>query len=123
MGPPAGVEIFEVAEAAALVPLLETPQPVVLVDAVVTGDGGGRVLDLRPEQLAAAGVAPVSTHGLGVSAALELAAILFPRTLAPRISVVGVAIARPDRFRPGLSPAVSAAVPAAAAAALARARD
>jgi hydrogenase maturation protease len=122
-GPPPGVEVFEVVEAAALVPLLETAQPVVLVDAVMSGPGPGHVLDVPAEQLAMAGVTPASTHGLGVREAIELARILFPDTLSPRISVVGVTIARPDGYRQGLSPEVVAAVPAAVEAVLARVRS
>lgn len=123
MGPAPGVELFEVAEAVALVPLLETDQPVVLVDAAVTGPRPGSVLDLTPEQLATTGVTPASSHGLGVGEAIELARILFPETLSPRISVVGIAIARPDGYRQGLSAEVLAAIPAAIEAVLARVRS
>ena len=66
MGPPPDLELLEAADAVALVPLLETERPVVLVDAVVTGSATGRVLDLPAEQLAKTGMTPSSTHGLGV---------------------------------------------------------
>jgi hydrogenase maturation protease len=130
---PAGVELHEVAEASALIPLLgpssgssspvtiEHGGTVVIVDAVVGGGAPGEVLDLAPEEIAARGLRPLSSHGIDVAQALALS-----RELAPCVNscvhIVGVSIERPSGPRPGLSPAVALAVPRAAALALARAR-
>lgn len=48
-----GVELFEVAEATALLPLLETPHPVFVVDAVVGAGPVGEVVDLSAEEIGA----------------------------------------------------------------------
>lgn len=110
-GVPDGVELVCAAEDAALVGLLETLAPVVLVDAVL-GSPAGKVLDLAPEELAAA-LRPLSTHGMGVAQAIELARVLTPTAVSPSIRVVGVTIARPERYERRLSPEVAAAVPRA----------
>lgn len=113
-GVPAGVELVHAAEDSALVTLLATPAPVVLVDAVLGGEPGS-VLELTPEALDASGVRPVSTHGLGAARAIALARTLSPETVSPAIRIVGIAIARPARYEQALSPAALAAVPSAAA--------
>jgi hydrogenase maturation protease len=119
MGPPPGVELHEVGEVTALLPLLETAHPVVLVDALVADSATGRVLELMPERLARAEAVPASTHGIGVLETVELARTLFPETVSPCIRIVGVTIGRPDRYRDELSAEVAAALPAAVAAVLA----
>lgn len=110
-GVPAGVEIMQAPEASDLVPLLQTPATVVVVDAVL-GAPPGVVLQLTPRELAASASSPVSTHGMGVAQAIALAGAL-SELISPTIRVVAVTIARPDGYRCGLSPAVAAAVPAA----------
>jgi hydrogenase maturation protease len=112
-GVPAGVELVQAAEESALVDLVETPLPVVLVDAVL-GTPAGEVVTLAPEELESHRRGPVSTHGLGVPRALALARAVAGARVAPAIHVVGITIARAEPYGPGLSPAVAAAVPRAA---------
>lgn len=117
-GLPAGAELVEAPDASALVSLLETPGPVVVVDAVLASPPG-EVIELSLSDLAAGGPAPVSTHGLGVGQAIELARLAAPGRLSPDIRIVGVSIGRPRRQEIGLSPEVAAAVPRAVARVLA----
>jgi hydrogenase maturation protease len=107
------VELLAAAEPSALLPLLETPAPVVLVDAVLAMPVGA-ILVLEPEELEQRGLSTMSTHGLGVAQAVALARLLSPAAVSPSIHIVGVNISRPERFRQGLSPEVAAAVPRAA---------
>jgi hydrogenase maturation protease len=115
-----GIEIRESADASVLLGLLEAGRRVVLVDAVIA-DPPGAVLRLDAGALAS-GPAPLSSHGLGVAEALELARTLYGSDVAAEVAIVGIAIAPPAGLRLGLSPAVAAAVEPAAvlAAALAR---
>jgi hydrogenase maturation protease len=117
-GVPEGVELVRAAEDSALIPLLETPAAVVLVDAVL-GTPSGEIRELTAEQLATAALLPLSTHGMGVPQALQLAQILAPDAVSRSIRIVAVTIARPLRYEQQLSHAVAAAVPRAAARVLA----
>ena len=117
-GVPAGVEVVCASEDAALVSLLETAVPVVLVDAVL-GSPAGDVLELDPAELARRDAHAVSTHGIGVADAVALARTLAPETVAPSVRVVAVTIERPARYETGLSPAGAAALPHAVARVLA----
>lgn len=118
-----GFETRESADASIVLSLLAAQRSVVLVDAVVGGGAPGSVLRLTADALGT-GPRPLSSHGLGVAEALELASTLYGTPIGERVEIVGVAIARPVGSAFGLSPAVAAAVaPAAAlAAALAGAR-
>lgn len=107
------VELLAAAEPSALLPLLETAAPVVLVDAVLAAPAG-EVLMLAPEELEQRGLSTMSTHGLGVAQAVALARLLSPAAVSPSIHIVAVSICRPERFQQGLSPEVAAAVPRAA---------
>jgi hydrogenase maturation protease len=109
----AGVELTTVAEPSALVPLLESIELVVIVDAVLAAGRPGQVLVLAPDDLAGAGARPLSSHGMSVPQAIELARTLAPGTVARRIDLVAVTIAEPLR-RIGLSDEVARAVPRAA---------
>jgi hydrogenase maturation protease len=111
---PPDVELLHAAEDSALVTLLATPAPVVLVDAVL-GGLPGEVIELVPEELDASGFRPVSTHGLGAARAIALARTLAPDAVSPAIRIVGITIALPARYVQVLSPAVAAAVPRAVA--------
>jgi hydrogenase maturation protease len=114
-GEPAGVELLMVREPSALIPLLLAgPAPMVLVDAVLA-DPPGRVLDLDFEALEARALRPVSSHGLDLCGAVELARALGGGEVPGRIRVVAVSIARPRGLGCGLSPEVVAAVPIAVA--------
>src|SRR3990172_10144127 len=116
-----GVELCVAAAATDLLPLLPTPAPVVLV-AARRGEPAGEVREVAPEALDARSPSAVSSHGLGVGETIATARALYPETIAPRISVVAVAIGRPSSYREGLSPGVAAAVDGAAALALSLAR-
>ncbi len=116
---PPGTELVEAAEATALVDLLVTDRPVVVVDAVVGPGRIGEVLALDAGALATSTDRPVSTHGVDVAQALALARVLSPETAARSIAIVAVRIAPPARFTHGLSDAVAAAVPRAVSTVLA----
>ena len=107
-GVPLGVELLEVRDPSEIVPLLAGGAPVIVVDAIV-GATPGEVLDLLPDDLAEQGALPVSTHGLGVLQAIELARVLNDAP-ASVVRIVGIAIDRPTRQGAGLSPPVAAAV-------------
>jgi hydrogenase maturation protease len=114
-----GMDAHESGDASELLAILAEGRPVVVVDAVVGGGRPGDVLHLRGGALAP-GVRPISSHGLGVAEALELARALHGDD-AVRVEIVGVVIERPrapGSGMSGMSPAVAAAV--APAAALAR---
>jgi hydrogenase maturation protease len=114
LGAPAGLELVDAADPTALIALLQTRSRVVVVDAVVGASGVGEVIELDAEALEAwTGGRTLSTHGVSVAQAIELARILGPE-VSPRISLVGVSIALPERHTSGLSRAVRSAVPIAA---------
>ncbi|WP_437594818.1 hydrogenase maturation protease [Sorangium sp. So ce1000] len=123
-GLPGDAEVVEARDTTALVTLLQTPATVVVVDAVLASPPG-EVLELSPSDLAAGARVPVSTHGLGVGQAIELARITAPNRLSPDIHIVGVSIGghrapsgdpEPRALdEPDLSPDVAAAVPRAVA--------
>jgi hydrogenase maturation protease len=108
-------DVVEVDEPTRLVDLLtDGADPVVMVDALHDAPAG-RVLivdsmrrDPRAQHL-------LSTHGVGVMEAIELARIAHPDRVARRIFIVGVTILQTLRSGEGLSPAVEAVVPHAAA--------
>lgn len=118
-----GFETRESADASVVLSLLAAERCVVLVDAVVDGGEPGSVLRLAARALES-GPRPLSSHGLGVAEALELASTLYGTSIVDRVEIVGVAITRPAGSTFGLSPAVAAAVEPAAvlAAALAGGR-
>jgi hydrogenase maturation protease len=117
---PPGVAIFEIAEATGLIPLLETRDTVILVDAVLGEGPPGEVIELEADALDDFSAKPLSTHGVDVAQAIALARTLFPDSAAPQVRIVGVRIAPPARYVHGLSPEVAAAVPRAVAAVCSR---
>lgn len=106
-----GFEVRECADASVLLGLCEAGRRIVLIDAIVGGGPPGTVLQLDVGALAA-GVTAVSSHGIGVAEALELARTLYGE---PRIAIVGIAIERPALRTFAISPAVAAAIAPAAA--------
>ncbi|MEZ0227486.1 MAG: hydrogenase maturation protease, partial [Planctomycetota bacterium] len=88
-GLPAGVEAREVVEPSQLVTLIVEAERVVIVDAVLDGSPPGTVTRIPLDALAS--VRSLSTHGVSVFDALELARVLAPRER--RIDVIGVTIA------------------------------
>ncbi|MFZ5470922.1 MAG: hydrogenase maturation protease [Myxococcota bacterium] len=113
-GVPAQMELRQAAEASALLELLQTPSPTVVVDAVLATPAG-RVLVLTPDELDARGLLAASSHGLGVGQVVQLARTLHAEAVSPHITMVAVSIERPERYGLGLSPQVAAAVPQAGA--------
>ena len=108
-----GAAVRESADASILLSLVEEGRRVVVIDAVV-GGAPGSVMRLDARALAS-GPAPLSSHGIGVAEALELARTLYGEGAVARVEIVGVAIDRPAAgARIGLSPAVAAAVEPAA---------
>jgi hydrogenase maturation protease len=117
-----GLELAEAGETAALLTLLATPRPIVLIDAVVARPAGQVVVLTLADLLAGAGPGACSTHGLSVGRAVALARALLPPGEPPVISLVGITIETLRRGREGLSAAVAAAVPRAVEAVLELAR-
>jgi hydrogenase maturation protease len=114
----ADIEVIELTDPSALVPLLtDGASPVVLIDALVDGGEPGRVIHLAADR-DAPGARLLSSHGVGVRDAVEIARSLEPEHVAERIEIVAVTIARPSRYCDALSPAVAAALDRAAALAL-----
>jgi hydrogenase maturation protease len=121
LGAPSGVELVEASDAGELLTLLETARPVIVVDAIVGAGPPGEVVDVDAAQIGGACGRPLlSSHGLDVCDAIELARTLFGQGASPQVRVVGVRIAPPARGTCGLSPTIDAAVARAAAAVLAR---
>jgi hydrogenase maturation protease len=112
-----GLEVRMATDASTLLPLLEAGRRVVVIDAVVGGGVPGTVIELTLDALATSAV-PLSSHGIGVADAIELARTLYGEQVLARLALIGVAIERPRAAAIGLSPAVERAVPRAAALAI-----
>jgi len=110
----ADVELCEVAEPSALMPLLEGARRVVVIDAALGSAPPGEVLVVQPNQVDPAALSPVSTHGMSVGQAIALANILSAETVCHDIVLVAVVAERPKEIAYGLSERVAAAVPRAA---------
>ncbi|SRR5581483_8621856 len=112
-------DLVELEEPSRLIELLTGgADPVVLVDAVLDQGPPGRVLLIGSEARGAHSDHPLSTHGVGVMEAIELARIAHPEQAAKRIFIVGITIRETSGQGQGLSAAVEAAVAQAAAQAL-----
>lgn len=111
---PPGVELVELADASALIPLIETSAPLVVVDAVVMdGRSAGDVVELEAEALPP-GARPVSSHGIDLCQAIAIGRSLAGRDAnTPRIRLVAIAIELPICGSFGLSRRVEAAIPRA----------
>ncbi|HKD69344.1 MAG TPA: hydrogenase maturation protease [Candidatus Binataceae bacterium] len=116
----AALDLVEASEPTQLISLLTGgADPVVVVDAILDDDGPpGRVLLVEMNRAGGFCERLLSTHGVGVMEAIELARIAHPGGIAKSILVVGVTIGRPSRSGGGLSPEVEAAAPRAAAQAI-----
>ena len=106
-----GVELVELAEPCALVPVLAGALPAVIVDAVVADRAvPGEILELDSDAVPVH-ARSTSTHGIGLAQALALArALAAPGAAMPAVRIVGVAIAVPAVPAIGLSPAIARAV-------------
>jgi hydrogenase maturation protease len=114
MPPPAGVEVIEIAEPSALIPLLtDRVSPVVLIDAIVDAGEPGRVLRLRPGG-GARRARLLSSHGVGVLEAIDLALTLNPDDFPQKVEIIAITIARPAAYGAALSPEVARVVGQAA---------
>ncbi len=112
-------DLVELDEPARLIDLLsDGADPVVLVDALLDNGPAGRVLLIDSHRRDPRSQHLLSTHGLGVMEAIELARILHPDRVARRIFIVAVSVQETSRRGSGLSAAVDAAIPHAAAQAL-----
>lgn len=108
-------DLAEIDDPSQLVDLLTGgADPVVIVDALVGADAPGRIRLIQWEGVRARREALLSTHGLGLIEAVELARIAHPQKVAHRIFVLGITIGPVSLYSSHLSPAVLAAVPRAA---------
>lgn len=90
--------------------LLSGASRVLVIDAVVGGGMPGTVRVLERAELEN-GPRPVSSHGIGVSEAIDLGERFNP---ALKVVLIGISIEPPRSLREGLSPEVAAAVGEAA---------
>lgn len=104
------LELLAVPDATALIELLATDLPVILVDAVVARPGCILALDEK----ALAHQKAVSSHGVGVVEAIGIARALHAQAICPRLRIVAIGIADAIRHGTQLSAEVAAAVPMAA---------
>ncbi len=116
---PSNVALLEATEATGLIDLLQTDEPVILLDAVVGPGALGEVLRVTPGELRTRNFVSMSTHGVGVARAIALAHALEPDRVSRRITILGVRIRRPEAYGVELSPRVEKAVPRVVAAVLA----
>lgn len=110
----APVDVFTVDDPSEVVDLVQTPAPVVIVDAAVGRVPSGTVHTLTRADLGSAAAPRFSSHGLTLEAALKLAEVLAPAQLTPRLTIVAVYIRPPAGPGAELDPAVRAAIPKAA---------
>lgn len=115
----AGVPAELLVDPLGLVELAARPEPLLIVDALATSGAEGRLLWLSLEDLAR-DAQPISSHRVGVAAALELARALSP---LPPVEVLAITIRAPERLGPGLSPQVARAAELAARAIVERLRS
>src|SRR5579884_4079113 len=119
IGVPAGVEVIEHAEPSSIIrEVIGGAERVILIDAVIDGAGGGRVLEIDPSRANASNLQPLSTHGMGLLEAIDLARALDGNAMPRRLAIVGITIERPSRYENALSKAVAAAIRPAAELAL-----
>lgn len=117
---PDGVEMIEQGDPSALIDyLVGGAGRVIVVDAASGAGPSGRVLEIDPSGLERGRL--VSTHGVGVIEAIEIARALNRSASPPRLSILAITVEHPSRGGFGLSSSVAAAVPIAAHRALAMA--
>jgi hydrogenase maturation protease len=111
---PVDLEIHEIPEPSALIPLLEECERVIVVDAALGAGAPGTVRIVRPEDLDSCPLSSLSTHGMSVGQAISLARVLAPEKVCPDIFLVAIAAQKPCGVSFGLSTEVSAAIEHAA---------
>jgi hydrogenase maturation protease len=99
-------------EASAVIEAARDTDRLVVVDAALTSDPPGTVRAVAPEDLLDQ-ARPLSSHGLALSDALALSALLWPDH-QPQVTVLTISIRSAARGSAELSPEVEAAVPRAA---------
>ena len=100
------LDLVELDEPTRLIDLLaDGADPVVLVDAVLDDGPAGRVLLIDLQTPGGHCQRLLSTHGVGVMEAIELARIAHPDGVARRISIVGITVQETSRRGKGLSAA------------------
>lgn len=109
------IELYEIGEPSALIPLLEDTTRVVIVDAAIHAGAPGTVHVIRPEDIDHNPHFSLSTHGMSVGQAIALARVLAPEKVCPDISLVAIAAQKPQGVVLELSAEVSAAIEKAAA--------
>lgn len=110
---PAGVELMHAADATALLTLLETTAAVVIVDAAL-GGLPGRIVVTDVDALAASGLRPLSSHGLGVAEVVAIARCLANDRIAASIRIAAITVDAACCRGGQLSPACAALVEPAA---------
>jgi hydrogenase maturation protease len=108
-----GAELFRASDSTRLLDLIPGAARVLIVDAAVGAGPPGGVHVLPLAALQAGGVKPLSTHGMGVLEAVELARALSDGGLPP-IELLAIAIEAPRELSSELSPEVARAVELAA---------
>lgn len=94
-----GIRTEFVSDPSDLVHLLATSDPVVIVDAVIGGGSPpGTVAAYEAAAFSSLPQSSVSTHGIGIRQAIDLARALHAEAVSPRISVVGIHIERPTNY-------------------------
>ncbi len=110
-----GLAVRESGDATDLLALLEEGRRVVVVDAVVGGGAPGDVIRVDLEALDGGDSVPVSSHGVSLRAAMEVARVLYGPDVAERVTIVGVVVDGPCEAGRSMSPRVTGAVRQAAA--------
>ncbi len=111
----APVEVYEVSDPSQLIDLLNDIDRAILIDAVVGNGEPGHITCLTANDLADAGVKPISSHGLSIVQILNLAHTLAPHTPTAEIHIVGITINQPEQYFLEMSPPIRAAVSRAVA--------
>lgn len=112
---PPAVELVEAGvPGLSLLELLPEAEKVIIVDAVEGRKEPGKVLrlteaDLPPAQLSS----PLSVHEIGIAEALAWLRNLEPEKAPPELVIIGIQVAKVERWKQGLSPPVAAAIPQA----------
>jgi hydrogenase maturation protease len=113
------LDLVEMEDASRLLELLiDGADPVVIVDAAMDDGTAGRIVAVDAQRHGWSPLHLLSTHGVGVMQAIELARIAYPDRVARQIFVLAITIAQASPDGGDLSEAVQAAVPRAAAQAL-----
>jgi len=116
---PADIEIIERAEPSQGISLLtDGTEQVIFVDALVNGGEIGRIVEIDPSRGNSTDGRLLSTHGIGLIEAIELARALDEAAMPQRLTILGITIEQPTRYGAELSPSVAAAIPNAAELAL-----